>query len=204
MNLNEFAALVHESHIIPHGNELANIHLCWSKALECWNNNEDMVWHYCTEFLAPRGLGSHCMERKCETVLCKGRDCFEPRGTAVYLSDGLIRLLDFAASSGVKVSDKPTRDAEHRKQVARCGLPSFVNLLHAQTTALADAKVAHVGTNIRQMVDDVYFWLQTSGVDLTEVMMERYRYLDMNSYRHYSGEVKSNVIRAGRTRKAAV
>ena len=167
--MNKWAKEVHEN-AVAHGwweskreldELLALIHSEWSEALEADRNNEPLVWN---------------------------KDG-KPEGIAVELIDGCIRILDFAAHEGLKLTNYRIENNEAES------LSVFVNGLHYQTSVvcnsiskygewLDDSEKKTAANWLSSAVNEVFRWIRHRGINPIQIMMEKHEYNKTRPYKH--------------------
>lgn len=214
-DMNDIAKRVHDNAVVhgfwPEGRTdaevLALIHSEWSKALEAYRDEEDMVWYSCdAEDGRHECDGDICgnrttdvydddMEPIWEQGYCDGHKQ-RPEGIAVELIDGCIRILDTVSVWA------PTRDLGDDKfdglisigtksveQVKAMELPELVAFLHY---LVSDAYKWVTGFAERAVATDklmgafaaVFLWLRARGEDPVAILREKHEYNITRPYKH--------------------
>lgn len=188
MNLTEIAKEIHEN-AVAHGwweedrpayEIIALIHSEWSEALEEYRAGRPMVWY---------AVNCDCVICKNRPVMhneiCEGYECNEnhkPEGIAVELIDGVIRILDYLASSericviGIYELLQPEELTELVARLHEITASSW--LIPYFDDAFIDANT------LISAVQIVFDWIGRQGLDPLEILKKKHEYNKTRPYRH--------------------
>lgn len=204
LNLNDFAKEVYEnakSHGWWEGHRSfaeisALFHSEWSEALEEYRNGRPMVYHVCTggvDYIDCDGHPDMEAGDICLQDVYKGchyrKD--KPEGIAVELIDGVIRILDWIGKEGIDIfphtikANTEVLSSARMNKISGAELPELVARLHCYTSnAYMEDDNEDRGDYLISAMVTVFFWLESKGVDVETVMLEKHAYNRSRPYKH--------------------
>lgn len=211
MNWNEFACEVHQNAVehgwwdrpITFGDIVSLCHSEISEALEEYRSGRPIVWYTCT---AGNGDGHMCNPNlwlDCDMV-GQEADCTyrssKPEGIAVELTDGVLRILDWMVLEGIQPEEAMDRARAARETWAQLGddLPEHLCKggmgdlaaeLHlyismAYRNWLNGTGKGPIATRMALVILRIQEWAEEAGVDLEQVLREKFAYNKTRPYRH--------------------
>lgn len=202
LNLNDFAKEVHEnakSHGWWEGHRSfaeisALFHSEWSEALEEYRNGRPMVWYACGESGNGAMPCNPADDTECRMYgreeQCEYRQ-HKPEGIAVELIDGVIRILDWIGKEGIDIfphtikANTEVLSSARMNKISGAELPELVARLHCYTSnAYMEDDNEDRGDYLISAMVTVFFWLESKGVDVEKVMLEKHAYNRSRPYKH--------------------
>lgn len=197
LNLNKFAEEVHEN-AKAHGwwdeprtfpEICALIHSEWSEALEEARAGRPLVWYACNVEYNPCIPRLDCLNAGNESE-CPSRGN-KPEGIAVELIDGVIRILDWIGKERVEIfpvtinSIMEIWSKERKDKLSEATLPQVVARLHYYTSnAYSESGKQDRGDYLIAAMQTVFFWLDSKGVDVENVLVTKHEFNKTRAYKH--------------------
>lgn len=173
------------------------------EALEEYRSGRPIVWYTCT---AGNGDGHMCNPNlwlDCDMV-GQEADCTyrssKPEGIAVELTDGVLRILDWMVLEGIQPEEAMDRARAARETWAQLGddLPEHLCKggmgdlaaeLHlyismAYRNWLNGTGKGPIATRMALVILRIQEWAEEAGVDLEQVLREKFAYNKTRPYRH--------------------
>jgi len=170
----------------------ALIHSEWSEALEEYRAGRPDRWFSCVA----EDTSGVCPERNCNPDLpCVYRGK-KPEGICVELIDGVIRILDYMARSGMSEvnGSKTIGEAVHtigfgrvKGELRWSNVPSIVNGLHLYTSLSYTTHEEVTGIERMALINAIalaWVWIEGRGLDPMELLIEKHEYNKTRPYKH--------------------
>ena len=208
MNWNEFACEVHQNAVehgwwdrpITFGDIVSLCHSEISEALEEFRSGRPNVWRACLS----SGSVTPCMQDGCgdwRDGTCELTSLSDkPEGIAVELTDGVLRILDWMVLEGIQPEEAMDRARAARETWAQLGddLPEHLCKggmgdlaaeLHlyismAYRNWLNGTGKGPIATRMALVILRIQEWAEEAGVDLEQVLREKFAYNKTRPYRH--------------------
>ena len=199
---NRMAAEIHKN-AIAHGwweteRDIAEIcaliHSELSEALEEYRNGREMYYYFCND-----GDSAPCTRSKCKhweplqwKCLIKKRD-EKPEGIAVELADAIIRILDYAAKSGIdiekrfdsflwSIAEEKTNGKELPYLVAECH--KCISEVYDCATIESDLLTGFIEYNFAKCISLICEWCAANSVNIVDIIYIKHEYNKTRSYKH--------------------